>query len=107
VLSGGEAAAMVVVDAVVRLIPGVLGAEEALSEESFSGGGLEYPQYTRPREFRSMTVPDVLIGGDHAAIRRWREQAARQRTLEQRPDLMSGEASLNKEDADEGHRPPK
>lgn len=92
VLSGGEAAAMVVVDAVVRLIPGVLGAQDALAEESFSAaseGALEYPHYTRPREFRGMTVPDVLLGGDHAAIRRWRAQMARQRTEERRPDLLS------------------
>lgn len=89
VLSGGEAAAMVVVDAVVRLIPGVLGADDALSEESFNQGLLEYPQYTRPREFRGMEVPEVLLSGDHAEIRKWREQMARQRTTDRRPDMAT------------------
>jgi tRNA (guanine37-N1)-methyltransferase len=73
VLSGGEVAAMVVIDAVVRLIPGVLGDEKSAIDESFGpDGGLEYPQYTRPREFRGREVPEVLLGGDHAAIARWR-----------------------------------
>ncbi len=73
VLSGGEVAAMVVIDAVARLIPGVLGDAESAVDESFGpDGGLEYPHYTRPREFRGLTVPDVLLGGDHAAIARWR-----------------------------------
>jgi tRNA (guanine37-N1)-methyltransferase len=90
VLSGGEAAALVVVDAVVRLLSGVLGADNALDEESFAGGALEYPQYTRPREFRGMTVPEVLLGGDHGAIRRWRMNEARRRTEQRRPDLMGG-----------------
>ena len=87
VLSGGEAAAMVLVDAVVRLIPGVLGAADALVEESFTSGLLEYPQYTRPREFRGMTVPDVLLSDDHAAIRKWRQEQAVLRTQQRRPDL--------------------
>lgn len=90
VLSGGESAAMVLVDAVVRLLPGVLGADDALAEESFTAGLLEYPQYTRPREFRGMNVPEVLVSGDHGAIRRWRQDAARQRTKESRPDLTAG-----------------
>jgi len=89
VLSGGEAAAMAVVDAVVRLIPGALGAEDALDEESFASGLLEYPQYTRPREFRGMSVPDVLLSGDHAAIRRWRAEMSRKVTQERRPDMLS------------------
>ncbi len=73
ILSGGEVAAMVVIDAVVRLIPGVLGDEKSAIDESFGpDGGLEYPQYTRPREFRGREVPEVLLGGDHAAIARWR-----------------------------------
>lgn len=103
VLSGGEAAAMVVVDAVVRLRPGVLGDENSAREESFSippgetdsGGNaspgetwLEYPHYTRPREFRGMAVPDVLLSGDHARIRDWRKAQARQRTMDKRPDLL-------------------
>jgi tRNA (guanine37-N1)-methyltransferase len=104
VLSGGEAAAMVLVDAVVRLIPGVLGHEDSTAEESFSLTGpqngpdgdngrdvyLEYPQYTRPRTFRGMDVPEVLVSGDHAKVRTWRSEQARRRTRERRPDLMSG-----------------
>jgi tRNA (guanine37-N1)-methyltransferase len=87
VLSGGEVAAMAVVDAVVRLIPGVLGKDESVVEESFSDGLLEYPQYTRPREFRGMTVPEVLLGGDHEKIRQWRAEQSQQRTRQRRPDL--------------------
>lgn len=78
VLSGGEVAAMVVIDAVVRLIPGVLGDEQSAIDESFGpDGGLEFPQYTRPREFRGHAIPDVLLGGDHAAIARWRREHRR------------------------------
>ncbi len=87
VLSGGELAAMVVVDAVVRLLPGALGAEEGAADESFADGLLEYPQYTRPREFRGMTVPEVLLGGNHAEIAKWRMEQRRQKTKERRPDL--------------------
>ncbi|MFA6133947.1 MAG: tRNA (guanosine(37)-N1)-methyltransferase TrmD [Phycisphaerae bacterium] len=87
VLSGGEIAAMAMVDAMVRLLPGALGKESSLHEESFSGGLLEYPQYTRPREFRGMGVPDVLLGGDHAKIAAWRAEQARMRTMQRRPDL--------------------
>ncbi len=87
VLTGGELAAMVVVDSVVRLIPGALKAS-SLEEESFSRGLLEYPQYTRPREYRGMGVPEVLLSGDHERIRRWREERALQRTRERRPDLL-------------------
>jgi tRNA (guanine37-N1)-methyltransferase len=87
VLSGGEIPALVVLDAVVRLVPGVLGDPASAAEESFSGCGLEYPQYTRPRDFRGMGVPDVLLSGDHAAIRRWREAQARARTQARRNDL--------------------
>jgi tRNA (guanine37-N1)-methyltransferase len=88
VLSGGEAAAMVIVDAVVRLLPGALGHDQGAVEESFSGGLLEYPQYTRPREFRGMTVPEVLLSGDHARIAEWRRQQRIQRTRQRRPDLL-------------------
>lgn len=87
VLSGGEAGAMVLVDAVVRLLPGALGDEESVEHESFSEGLLEYPHYTRPREFRDMAVPEVLLSGDHARIEQWRQEQARQRTQERRPDL--------------------
>jgi len=88
VLSGGEPAAMVLIDAVVRLLPGALGDEESTACESFSDGTLEYPQYTRPREFRGMTVPEVLLSGDHAKIAAWRREQALHRTLSQRPDLL-------------------
>jgi tRNA (guanine37-N1)-methyltransferase len=87
VLSGGEPAAMVLVDAVVRLLPGALGDEESTENESFSAGLLEYPQYTRPREFRGMPVPEVLLSGDHARIERWRKAQALARTRQRRPDL--------------------
>jgi tRNA (guanine37-N1)-methyltransferase len=91
VLTNGAVAAAVVVDAVVRLRPGVLGGEGATEEESFSAGWLEYPQYTRPPEFRGLKVPEVLVSGDHGEIRRWREAQARQRTRERRPDLLRDE----------------
>jgi tRNA (guanine37-N1)-methyltransferase len=89
VLSGGELAAMVLIDAVVRLIPGVLGAQTGAEDESFANGLLEYPQYTRPRDFRGMTVPDILLSGDHRLIAQWRLQQRKQRTQERRPDLWS------------------
>lgn len=88
VLSGGEPAAMVLIDAVVRLLPGALGDEASAESESFSDGTLEYPQYTRPREFRGMTVPEVLLSGDHAKIAAWRREQALRRTLSRRPDLL-------------------
>jgi tRNA (guanine37-N1)-methyltransferase len=88
VLSGGEAAAIVVIDAVVRLLPGALGDEEAASQDSFEGGLLEYPQYTRPRVFRGMEVPEVLLSGDHAKIAAWKREQALQRTRERRPDML-------------------
>jgi tRNA (guanine37-N1)-methyltransferase len=89
ILSGGELAAMVVIESVARLVPGVLGNPQSLDEESFGTGGmLEYPQYTRPEEFRGMRVPEVLIGGDHGKIRAWREAEARRRTERRRPGLI-------------------
>jgi tRNA (guanine37-N1)-methyltransferase len=88
VLAGGEIAACAVLEAVVRLLPGVLGNEESLAEESFAAGLLEYPQYTRPAEFRGWRVPDVLTSGDHGRIRSWREEQALERTRERRPDLL-------------------
>ena len=88
VLAGGEGAALVVIEAVVRLLPGVLGNEASATEESFTEGRLEYPQYTRPAEFRGWTVPEVLRSGDHARIARWRDAQALRRTLARRPDLV-------------------
>jgi len=88
VLSGGETAALVVVDAVSRLVPGVLGNEASPADESFSRGLLEYPQYTRPREFMEMQVPEVLLSGNHEEIRRWRRKQSLKRTILRRPDLM-------------------
>ena len=88
VLSGGEAAALVLIDAVVRLLPGVLGSDESAVEESFRGGLLEYPQYTRPREYRGMQVPEVLLSGDHGRIAQWRHEQAVERTRTRRPDLL-------------------
>lgn len=99
VLNGGEVAAMVIVDAVVRLLPGVLGDEQSNVDDSFSRGNrlLEFPQYTRPREFRGHAVPDVLLGGDHAAIARWRTQQTRLRTEQRRRDLLAAnETTIDK-----------
>jgi tRNA (guanine37-N1)-methyltransferase len=87
ILSGGELAAMVVVDAIVRLLPGALGAEDGAADETFAGGLLEYPQYTRPREFRGMAAPDVLLSGNHAEIAKWRLEQRLERTQQRRPDL--------------------
>ncbi len=87
VLSGGEAAAMVVVDAVVRLLPGALGGEQSIEHESFSDGRLEYPHYTRPRDFRGLKVPEVLLSGDHDRIEKWRQSESDRRTRQRRPDL--------------------
>ena len=81
ILSGGEIAAMAIVDATVRLIPGVLGNEESLKEESFENGLLEYPQYTRPRLYRGMAVPEILLSGNHKKIKEWREEQAKKRTI--------------------------
>ena len=88
VLTNGALPAMVVIDAVTRLLPGALGDDESSHDESFSHGLLEYPQYTRPAEFRGMKVPDVLVSGHHAEIEKWRREQAKLRTKERRPDLM-------------------
>lgn len=88
VLSGGEPAALVMIDAVVRLLPGALGSETSALFESFSEGLLDYPQYTRPPEFRGMKVPEVLLSGNHAEIARWRKEAALEKTRRKRPDLL-------------------
>ncbi|MCR4442651.1 MAG: tRNA (guanosine(37)-N1)-methyltransferase TrmD [Peptococcaceae bacterium] len=97
VLTGGELPAMVVIDAVCRLLPGVLGEKESPLTDSFYDGLLEHPQYTRPRDFRGMRVPDVLLSGNHEQIRVWRRKESLRRTLLRRPDLLA-KASLSEED---------
>jgi tRNA (guanine37-N1)-methyltransferase len=88
VLSGGEVAALVLVEAVTRLVPGVVGNEESLDQESFETGLLDHPHYTRPRVYRGMEVPDVLVSGDHARVAEWRRRAAEEKTRRNRPDLL-------------------
>lgn len=97
VLTGGEIPAMVIVDAVVRLVPGVLGDPDSLREESFQWGILEYPQYTHPRDFEGMKVPDILLSGNHEKIRRWRRKEALRKTFLKRPDLLE-KTNLTQED---------
>ncbi|MCE1225684.1 MAG: tRNA (guanosine(37)-N1)-methyltransferase TrmD [Geobacteraceae bacterium] len=97
VLSGGELAAMVLVDCVTRLVPGVLGSDESAATDSFSDGLLEYPQYTRPPEFNGLTVPAPLLSGNHAEITRWRREQSLKRTAERRPDLLT-HAALSSSD---------
>jgi len=97
ILTGGEPAAMVLVDCVARLIPGVLGSSESPEEESFSDGLLEYPQFTRPRILNGMAVPEILLNGDHAKIRDWRRKESLRATLEHRPDLLES-APLDSKD---------
>ena len=99
VLTGGETAAMVVLDAVSRLVPGVLGNDESPEDESFTSGLLEYPQYTRPREYRGMTVPEVLLNGNHAEIVKWRRAQALRVTFERRPEMLETAALTPKERA--------
>jgi tRNA (guanine37-N1)-methyltransferase len=89
VLSGGEIAAMVVIDAVTRLLPGALGSADSAANESFVGGILDFPQYTRPADYRGLRVPEVLLGGNHRKIERWRRRKALEKTLKMRPDLLS------------------
>ncbi len=98
VLSGGEVPAMAVVDAVARLIPGVLGDAGSLSSESFADGSLDYPQYTRPRVLRGKRVPDVLFSGNHAEIEKWRRVEALKRTRERRSDLLDSKGNSNEQD---------
>ncbi len=97
VLTGGELAALVILDAVARFVPGVVGDEQSVAEDSFSRGLLDFPQFTRPAELGALRVPDVLLSGNHAEIRRWRKREALTRTLERRPDLLDG-ASLDEEE---------
>ena len=92
ILSGGEIAALALLDACVRLIPGIMGRDASGIEESFENGLLEYPHFTKPREFEGQLVPDVLLSGDHARIARWRNEEARRLTRERRPDLLTGDA---------------
>lgn len=98
VLSGGEIAAMAIVDSVTRLIPGVLGSNESAETDSFGDGLLEYPQYTRPPEFNGLTVPDTLLSGNHELIRRWRRRESLRKTLILRPDLLE-DFEFSKEDS--------
>lgn len=98
VLAGGEVAAAVVIEAVGRLVPGVVGNDESLGEESFTDGLLEYPQYTRPAVFEGMTVPEVLRSGDHGAVARWRHAMALIRTRDRRPDLIEARGGLTAEE---------
>ena len=98
VLSGGEVAAMVVLEAVGRLVPGVMGNDTSADEESFSDGLLEYPQYTRPATFRGWEVPEVLRSGDHGRVARWRRAQALARTIERRPDLIEARGGLTPDD---------
>jgi tRNA (guanine37-N1)-methyltransferase len=97
VLSGGELAALVIVDAVSRLVPGVVGDEQSVAQDSFARGLLDFPHYTRPAEVAGHRVPDVLLSGHHADVRRWRRKAALLRTLDRRPDLIAA-ATLDEED---------
>ncbi len=99
VLTGGELATMVAIDCIARFIPGVLGSSESAETESFSDGLLEYPQYTRPAEFRGMKVPEVLLNGNHAHIERWRRDRALEITVSRRPDLMKN-VQLDKKDTE-------
>jgi len=101
VLSGGELPAMVLIDAIVRLLPGALGAEDGAADESFGSDGLlEHPQYTRPREFRGMGVPDVLLSGNHGAIAKWRAEQRQLRTRQRRPDLWQAHLKRREDDED-------
>lgn len=97
VLTGGELPAMVIIDALARLIPGVLGEQESFVTDSFYNGLLEYPQYTRPREYRGLSVPEILLSGDHEKIRKWRRLMSLKRTVTRRPDLLQ-KLELTKED---------
>jgi len=99
VLSGGEPAALVMLDAMARLLPGAVGDDQSIDQDSFVRGVLDYPHYTRPAEFRGLEVPGVLLSGHHAEIERWRRREALRRTMERRPDLLAG-AQLDEADQD-------
>ena len=98
VLAGGEVASLVIIEAVARLVPGVMGNDDSAGDESFMTGLLEYPQYTRPAEFREMEVPAVLRSGNHGLVERWRRAQALARTIERRPDLIDARGGLTAED---------
>jgi tRNA (guanine37-N1)-methyltransferase len=98
VLAGGEVAALAIVEATARLVPGVLGNEASAAEESFAAGLLEHPQYTRPAQFRGWAVPEVLLSGDHAKVARWRRAQSLRRTIERRPDLIEARGGLSEEE---------
>ena len=98
VIAGGELAALVVIETVARLKPGVLGNETSIKEESFSDGLLEYPQFTRPSKFRDLEVPEILLSGDHGKIERWRKAASLSKTLSLRPDLIELRGGLSDEE---------
>jgi tRNA (guanine37-N1)-methyltransferase len=98
VLSGGELPALVIVDAIARFVPGIVGDEESVARDTFARGLLDFAQYTRPAEFRGMTVPPVLLSGHHAEIERWRRREALRRTLERRPDLVANPSALDADD---------
>jgi tRNA (guanine37-N1)-methyltransferase len=98
VLAGGELAALSVIEAVVRLVPGVLGNEASSLDESFSGGLLEYPQWTKPSDFEGQAVPEILLSGDHAKIEAWRRREALKRTQQRRPDLLEARGGLTPEE---------
>lgn len=100
VLAGGELGALIIIEAVARLLPGVLGNEASIVEESFSAGLLEYPQYTRPAQFRGITVPEVLLGGNHQAIARWRHARSLALTLAKRPDLIEARGGLSQDEVE-------
>ena len=108
ICNGGEVPAMLLIDSVIRLIPGVLGDESSAKEDSFSNSGLlEYPQYTRPREFRGMKVPEILLGGNHPEIARWRKEQSLIRTRQRRGDLIRGASDQDPPAEDELRRPDK
>ncbi len=98
VLAGGEVAAAVIIEATVRLVPGVLGNADSIAEESFSDGLLEYPQYTRPADFEGRSVPDVLTSGNHGLVERWRRAMSLRRTIDRRPDLIEARGGLTDDD---------
>jgi tRNA (guanine37-N1)-methyltransferase len=100
VVAGGEVAALAIVEAVARLVPGVMGNQDSAVDESFGGGLLEYPQYTRPADFRGWEVPEVLRSGDHGRVARWRRAQALARTRDRRPDLMVARGGLSAEESD-------
>lgn len=95
---GGEIAALALIESIVRLIPGVMGNDESSIDESFASGLLEYPQYTRPREYADLTIPDVLLTGDHKAIEKWRKAKSLLKTMENRPDLILKRGGLTDEE---------